>query len=101
VGLLAAAGLHALEHHVDRLRDDHANARRLATGFAALGFETNVPETNIVLVKTADSARFARDARARGVLMGMRDAHWLRAVTHLDVSAGDVDDALARLRGLH
>jgi len=100
-GVLAAAGLHALEHHVERLRDDHANARKLAAGLAALGFETNAPETNIVLVKTRSSAHFVAEARARGVLMGARDAHWLRAVTHLDVSASDIDDALSRLRGLH
>ena len=100
-GVLAAAGLHALEHHVERLRDDHANARKLAAGLSALGFETNSPETNIVLVKTGGSARFSADARARGVLMGARDAHWVRAVTHLDVSASDIADALARLRGLH
>jgi threonine aldolase len=99
-GVLAAAGLHALEHHVERLRDDHANARRLSSGLALLGLETNTPATNIVLFRAQSSARFQADARARGVLVGVRDAHWLRAVTHLDVSASDVDDALARLRGL-
>ena len=99
-GIIAAAGLHALEHHFERLRDDHANARRLAAGLAALGFETNAPETNIVLFKTDDSARFAAEARKRGVLTGTRDAHWLRAVTHLDVSASEIDDALELLRGL-
>ena len=99
-GVLAAAGLHALEHHVERLRDDHANARRLAAGLASLGFETNAPETNIVLVKTASSARFAAEARALGVLVGTRDELWLRAVTHLDVSASDIDEALGRLRRL-
>lgn len=99
-GIIAAAGLHALEHHFERLRDDHANARRLAAGLAALGFETNAPETNIVLFKTEDSARFAAEARKRGVLTGTRDAHWLRAVTHLDVSASEIDDALELLRGL-
>jgi threonine aldolase len=82
------------------LRDDHANARRLAAGLAALGFETNEPETNIVLFKTEDSARFVAEARKRGVLAGTRDAHWLRAVTHLDVSASEIDKALERLRGL-
>ena len=99
-GVIAAAGSHALEHHFERLRDDHANARRLAAGLLALGFETNAPETNIVLFKTADSARFAAEARKRGVHAGTRDAHWLRAVTHLDVSASEIDDALERLRGL-
>jgi threonine aldolase len=99
-GVLAAAGLHALEHHVPRLGDDHESARRLAAGLGDLGFETNAPETNIVLFRTSDSVRFSAEARARGVLVGTRDAHWLRAVTHLDVSAGDVDEALGRLRGL-
>jgi threonine aldolase len=99
-GVLAAAGLHALEHHVARLSEDHANARALAAGLAALGFETNAPETNIVLFKADDSARFAAAARARGVLVGVRDAFWLRAVTHLDASADDVAEAVARLRGL-
>jgi threonine aldolase len=99
-GVLAAAGLYAIEHHLGRLRDDHANARKLALGLAALGFETSTPETNIVLFRTEDALRFSREARERGVLVGPRDAVWLRAVTHLDVSADDVDDALARLRGL-
>ena len=99
-GVLAAAGLYAIEHHIERLRDDHANARALADGFRALGFETNAPETNLVLVRSVDSARFVSEARARGVLLGTRDAHWLRAVTHLDVSARDVAEALERLRGL-
>jgi threonine aldolase len=99
-GVLAAAGAHALEHHLARLEDDHANARKLAAGLTALGFETNAPETNIVLMRTPDAARFVAEARARGVLLGVRDAFWLRAVTHLDVSAGDVEEALARLRGV-
>jgi threonine aldolase len=100
-GVLAAAGLHALEHHVARLAEDHANAKRLAAGLAALGLETNAPQTNIVLARVHDSARYVAEARARGVLLGVRDAHWLRAVTHLDASAQDVEDALAKLRGLH
>jgi threonine aldolase len=99
-GVLAAAGAHALAHHVERLRDDHANARRLAQGLAALGHATNQPQTNIVLFESADAARFVQRARSRGVLVGARDARWLRAVTHLDVSAEDVSDALERLRGL-
>jgi threonine aldolase len=99
-GVLAAAGLHALDHHVPRLADDHANAARLARGLAALGIATNAPATNIVLFETPDALRFAAAARERGVLVGPRDARWLRAVTHLDVSAADVDDALERLRAI-
>ncbi len=97
-GVLAAAGLYALEHHVERLRVDHDNAKHLAAGLAALGYETNAPETNIVLFAVLDAARFAAEARGRGVLVGARDARWLRAVTHLDLAREDIDEALSRLR---
>jgi threonine aldolase len=100
-GILAAAGLFALEHNVKRLADDHANARRLAAGLAELpGIEVpRAPETNMVFFCAPDAARFAARARELGVLVGAIDARTLRAVTHLDVSAADVDQALARLRG--
>jgi len=99
-GVLAAAGLYALEHHIERLREDHANARKLAAGLVQLGLETNTPATNIVLIKPSEPARYLAEARERRVLFSPRGKHWLRAVTHLDVSANDVDDALTRLRGL-
>ncbi len=99
-GILAAAGLHALEHHVKRLEDDHANARRLAAGLAQLPDVEIVrePETNMVLFRTADVSGFARRSRACGVLINPIDATTLRAVTHLDISAEDIDEGLARLR---
>jgi threonine aldolase len=97
-GVLAAAGLHALEHHVERLADDHANARRLARGLAELGCAVErEPETNIVIFGVPDPARFLREARRRGVWIHLLDAARLRAVTHLDVSAQDVADALGRI----
>jgi threonine aldolase len=101
-GILAAAGLYALEHHTKRLADDHANARRLAAGLAQLqGVRVpRPPETNMVFFQAPDAARFGARARERGVLIGGIDARTLRAVTHLDVSADDVDEALARLRGV-
>jgi threonine aldolase len=100
-GILAAAGLFALEHNVKRLADDHANARRLATGLAELpGLRVpRPPETNMVLFQAPDAARFVARARELGVLLGAVDARTLRAVTHLDVSADDVEAAVARLRG--
>jgi threonine aldolase len=100
-GILAAAGLFALEHHTKRLADDHANARRLAAGLAELPDVRvpRAPETNMVFVQVPDAASFASRARERGVLIGAIDARTLRAVTHLDVSAADVEEALARLRG--
>ena len=97
-GILAAAGLHALEHHVERLADDHANARRLAEGLAELGFRVDpMPETNIVLFDVEDTGAFARATRAREVWINPMGTGRFRAVTHLDVSADDIEDALARI----
>jgi threonine aldolase len=100
-GVVAAAGSFALDHHVERLADDHANARRLALGLAEAGFEIRgTPETNIVLFHAGDDAAFQRAARGVGVLFSGPARGALRAVTHLDVGAADVDEALARIRSL-
>jgi threonine aldolase len=100
-GVVAAAGSFALDHHLARLAEDHANARRLATGLAALGFDVErSPETNIVMFRLAEPGAFQRAARERGVLLSRTSPHGLRAVTHLDVGAGDVDEALERIRPL-
>ena len=97
-GVLAAAGLHALEHHVDRLAEDHANARRLASGLQTLGLRVDPPpETNMVMFEVDDGPGFARALRERNVLIGSIEAGSFRAVTHLDVSSEDVDEALARI----
>jgi threonine aldolase len=100
-GILAAAGLHALEHHRARLRDDHANARALAERLAGA---TNVRvdparvQTNIVMIELdrGTPAALIQRARDAGVALGSSGAHRIRAVTHLDVDraavlrAGDV-----------
>jgi threonine aldolase len=100
-GVLAAAGLFALDHHVARLAEDHANARRLARGLAALGFTPDgEPETNIVMFRAADDPPFQQAARERGVLLSRAGPGRLRAVTHLDVPRADVDEALDRLKPL-
>jgi threonine aldolase len=100
-GIIAAGGVYALRHHVKRLAEDHANARRLAQGLADAGFDVRgTPETNIVLFHTADDALFQRAAREVGVLFSGPARGALRAVTHLDVGAADVDEALARIRSL-
>jgi threonine aldolase len=99
-GVLAAAALHALEHNVDRLPDDHANARRLAEGLAQLPHVTLDPaavETNIVFFEL--DAEAAVDFRARladeGVLCSGTSSTRMRMLTHLDVDAGDIDTAVA------
>ena len=97
-GILAAAGVYALEHNVERLADDHRHARRLAEGLAELGLEVDPPpETNMVLFRGPDVGRLWRALLARDVLVNPVDQHTFRAVTHLDVSADDIDDALRRI----
>jgi threonine aldolase len=98
-GVLAAAGLYALDHHVDRLAEDHAHARTLAE---AAGVDPAGVETNIVVVESADAAGLVAAAAKEGVLVGAVGATQVRLVTHLDVSDADVDQAagvLARLVG--
>jgi len=99
-GILAAAGSYALEHHVTRLAEDHDNARRLARGLRELSGVTLVrePETNIVLFRVPDQARFIGELRARRVLVGAMGPDLLRAVLHIDVDAGAVDRALEACR---
>jgi threonine aldolase len=97
-GIAAAGALHALDHHVERLADDHAHARRLAEGLAELpGVELDpaAVETNIVVFRVADAAGFCARLEAEGVLMGALDACTVRAVTHLDVDAAGIERALA------
>jgi threonine aldolase len=94
-GILAAAGLYALEHNLQRIADDHANARFLAERLGACpGVRVAVPETNIVmidLVRPGDAAdAVLPKLAAAGVLLVPFGAHRLRAVTHLDVSRSDL-----------
>jgi threonine aldolase len=97
-GILAAGGLFALEHHVERLAQDHANARRLAEGLEALDIRVDpAPETNMVLFEVGDAAGFLRATRAREVWINPVAPGRFRAVTHLDVGADDVEEALARI----
>jgi threonine aldolase len=94
-GMLAAAGLHALAHHRSRLRLDHEHARRLADGLELAGLPVIAPpETNIVLFRVPDTLGFLAATRARGVLWNPMAEGIFRAVTHLDVTAQDVDTAI-------
>jgi threonine aldolase len=103
-GIVAAAGLYALDHNVERLAEDHANARRLAEGLAETGLEVDREqvETNFVLL---DVGRLGLDGdealarlRAKGVLLSYAvRRNVLRAVMHLDVSAEDIEKAVERI----
>lgn len=98
-GLLAAAMQHALDHHVHRLADDHALARRLADGLQGLpGLTVEPPHTNIVFADVAPerAAGLIEHLKAQGVLaIGL---YRLRFVTHLDVDAAGIDRAIAAVR---
>ncbi len=98
-GVLAAGALHALDHHVNRLADDHANARRLAEGLTGLsGVTVEPPQTNILFIDVAGerAATLLGHLKARNVLA--TGLYRLRFVTHLDVDAAGVDRAVAAIR---
>ncbi len=94
VGILAAAGLHALEHHVERLADDHAHARLLAE---ACGVDPAGVDTNIVVVPRADAADFVAAASEQGVRVSTVGPTAVRLVTHLDVTREQAEQAAAVL----
>ncbi len=84
-GILAAAGLHALDHHLERLTEDHDHARLLAEGLREAGCSVRDPETNIVLVDTPGAEDLVGRAAREGVLVTAPGPDVLRLVTHLDV----------------
>jgi threonine aldolase len=97
VGILAAAGLYALEVHVERLADDHVRAKRLA---AALGTDPDTVPTNIVVLEVEDAAAVGAAAAEGGVLVSALGPRVLRLVTHLDVDDDAVDRAVKVLKPL-
>jgi threonine aldolase len=97
-GILAAAGLYALDHHVERLAEDHAHARRLAAGLGTIpALDVEPVETNIVCVGIERTGLTAVELisrlRASGVDLSANAPNRLRLVTHLDLSADDIDRA--------
>ena len=94
-GIIAAAGLYALEHNVERLAEDHANAERLAKGLAAAGLKVEPVQTNMVFASVPKESVAALkshlDAQGIVALVGPR----MRMVTHLDVDAAGIDRAVA------
>jgi threonine aldolase len=102
VGILAAACLHALDHHIARLADDHRRAKRLAEGFAVPGATVIAPDTNIVFVDLAEPLPDARTTVAelerRGVRMSAYGPRRVRAIAHLDVDDAGIERAVAAFR---
>lgn len=103
-GTLAAAALHALDHHVERLAEDHANAQRLAAHavrLAGIRLDPADVATNLVFFDVRGTGLTARQLCSRllalGVRMGEESAYRVRAVTHLDISRNDVDEAAQAL----
>jgi threonine aldolase len=103
-GICAAACTYALDHHVDRLAEDHANARALARGLSQIaGMEVQQPETNLVFFKP-DGAGVAGEKmiavlHTRGVLLAMMDGR-IRACTHLDVTADMIEETVGLVRDI-
>jgi len=101
-GIVAAAAQYALDHHVDRLATDHANARRLAEGMRTHGLSVApMPATNIVLFHSDRDRLLARALADRGVLVSLMRPGTLRAVTHLGVRQATIDAAIERCAEAH
>jgi threonine aldolase len=100
-GIVAAAGLYALDHNVDRLADDHANARLLAEGLAELptvSIDADLVETNIVIFEVDDAPARAAKLQEAGIDIGSLGPRRMRAVTHLDVDRAGIERALEVMR---
>ena len=94
-GIAAAAMLYALDHHVARLADDHARARRLAEG---IGIDAATAETNFVAIP--DEPNLRERLREHGVGVGGLRPGWLRAVTHLDLGDEEIEQAIERMQAV-
>ncbi|RWK56818.1 low-specificity L-threonine aldolase [Mesorhizobium sp.] len=100
-GIVAAAGLYALDHHVERLAEDHANAKALADGFSGIkGLTVTPPQSNMVFVELAPelAIRLSEALRDLGIAAGFWPGGRMRWVTHLDVDRVAVDEAIAAVR---
>jgi threonine aldolase len=105
-GILAAAALYALDHHIDRLREDHENARRLGDAIQSIdGLELVYPvETNIIIFRIEEKfdtvEGFLSRLRTHGVLAVPFASRFVRMVTHLDVTAEDIEKVAGVLGSL-
>ena len=105
VGILAAAGIYALDHHIERLKEDHGNAKRLALGLSEIqgvSIEPEHVETNIVIFDIAErgmtAAQVRDEMKKKGVLIHPFGKTLIRLVTHLDVSKDNIEVALKAFR---
>ena len=101
VGIIAAAGIYALDHHIERLKEDHQNAKRLALGLKGLkgvSIDPEQVETNIIIFNIANTGmpppQIAEAMKKNGVLIHPIGKTQIRLLTHLDVSSGDIEVAL-------
>lgn len=104
-GIMAAAGLYALDHHIDRLAEDHENAALLASNIQeipGLRLDPETVQTNLVFFDVSDTGKSAPDIVAglleHGIRMGATNERRIRAVTHLDVSTDDIKKTIVALR---
>lgn len=104
-GIVAAAAIYALDHHVDRLAEDHANARQLAEGIADqpnIRVQLDTVETNLVYFEVdaewGSAAQFSQHLSRMGVMTYDLGPQRVRACTHLDITSSDVDTAVAIIR---
>ena len=94
-GILAAAGIYALDHQVERLADDHQNALTLARGLASIKEVTQLQEvqTNMLFIQAENSGQLVAFLKQRNILVS---ANWMfRLVTHLDINADDIQTVIA------
>jgi len=107
IGFLAAAGIYALDHNIERLEQDHQNARKLAVALSELvgiGIDPEGVETNLVFCDIEKTGKTQQEIISRlkeeGVLVGPNQRTRLRLVTHMDVDGDDIDKAIASLRNV-
>jgi threonine aldolase len=106
-GILAAAGIYALTHNIDRLHEDHSNAARLAEGLLRtphITVETNPPSTNMVYFRWSHprvtAEQFHERCKAKGVRFSIVEPNRFRAVTHLDIHRDDVEKAVHTVKSI-
>ena len=105
-GFLAAAGIYALDHHINRLMDDHAHAKVIANALAKSNFVSSVMpvETNIVLfdiAKGLNAESIVKQLAQKGILCSTTSTQTIRFVTHLDVSPSMIDQTIQTISNLH